>query len=69
LYVRVVIFWISVRSAGYYVSPALLCVGGGPGPPVGGRGEDEIRKTELCEKLARGKFQLLCVLLFWCLEQ
>ena len=29
LYVRVVIIWISVRSAGYYVPPALLSVGGG----------------------------------------
>ena len=36
LYVRVVIIWISVRSAGYYIHPALLSVGGGPGPPVGG---------------------------------
>jgi hypothetical protein len=29
LYVRVVIFWICVRSAGYYIPPALLSVGGG----------------------------------------
>ena len=33
LYVRVVIFWICVRSAGYYIPPALLSVGGGCPPP------------------------------------
>jgi hypothetical protein len=36
LYVRVVIFWISVRSAGYGTPPALLSVGGGLWPGVVG---------------------------------
>jgi hypothetical protein len=36
LYVRVVIIWISVRSAGYSTPPASLSVGGGLRPGVAG---------------------------------
>ena len=52
MYVRVVIIWISVRSAGYATPAAPLCVGGGLGPPVGALGQ-----AQAASRLAMGSVE------------